>query len=219
MAALVLLLAVADGCGSRGRKLAWELGLGSFATDLSVVRVVPRGDYLEASLVGHGLSLDVYAPRSDTCSQVLESEAQVDYVERGVAGSLEHRGVSCDAVGIGGARVQRARQPRGSDLRSTPIPRAQATFREIYRDEEVILVRGRFPLASRVGWGGGGDSVVVLPNEPVCRDALEGGVASMEYRPSGRTTLGLVGARALCPIIGLVQPLGPATGTSDAAPR
>lgn len=210
MASLLLILAVAPGCGARGRQMAWELGLGSFATDLAVVRVVPRGDYLDATLVGHGLSLDVYTPRTEVCSRVLEAEAQVDYVERGVAGRLERDGDSCDAVGIGGSRVQRARQPRASDPRSSPIPRAQATFREVHRDEEVILVRGRFPLASRVGWSGGGDSLAVVPNDAVCSSALAGGVASMEFRPSGRTTLSLVGSKALCPIIGLILPLGPA---------
>ena len=214
LTALLLLLLAADGCGSRGRK-GWELGFGSFATDLSVARVVPRGDYLDVSLVGHGLSLDAYTPRSEACNQVLLPEAQVDYVERGVAGRLRRGDVSCDAVGIGGSRVQRARQPRRSDLRSTPIPRAQATFREVHRDEEVILVRGRFPLASQVGWSGGGDSVAVLPNDPVCQGALAGGVASMEYRPAGRTTLSLVGAQALCPIIGLILPLDPAAGTPE----
>jgi hypothetical protein len=189
--------------------MAWELGLGSFATDLSVVRVVPRGEYLDATLVGHGLSLEVYTPRDAACSHVLAPEAQVDYVERGVAGRLERDGQSCDAVGIGGSRVRRARQPRRSSLRSSPIPRAQATFREVHRDDEVILVRGRFPLARYVGFAGGRDSVAVVPNETQCTAALEGGVASMEYRPSGRTTLSLVGKSGLCPIIGLIQPLPP----------
>jgi len=189
--------------------------MGSFATDLSVVRLVPRGQYLEVSLLGHGLSLDVYTPRNEACSRVLEPEVQVDYVERGIAGRLERDGRSCDAVGIGGSRVRRARQPRGSDLRSSPIPRAQATFREIHRDEEVILARGRFPLASRVGWRGAGDTVAVVPNDEICRGALEGGVASMEYRPAGRTTLSLVGSGALCPIIGLILPLGTEDGAAE----
>lgn len=212
-----LLLAVA-GCGTSGRKAAWELGFGSFATDLSVVRVVPRGAYLDATLVGHGLTLDVYTPRDAVCSRVLAPEGQVDYVERSVAGRLERDGESCDAVGIGGSRVRRARQPRRSSLGSSPIPRAQATFREVHRDEEVILVRGRFPLAHYVGFSGGRDAVAVVPNEAQCTAALEGGVASMEYRPSGRTTLSLVGKSGLCPIVGVIQPLGPpAAGDGDAS--
>ncbi|MEN8160682.1 MAG: hypothetical protein ABFS41_11485 [Myxococcota bacterium] len=197
------------GCGSAARKAAWELGLGSFATDLSVVRVVPRGAYLDATLVGHGLSLEVYTPRDAACSHVLEPEGQVDYVERGVAGRLERDGASCDAIGIGGSRIRRARQPRGAATRASVIPRAQASFRETYRDDEVILLRGRFPLASQVGFGGGGDAVAVVPNEARCTETIERGVASMEYRPAGRTTLSLVGKRGLCPIIGLIQPLGP----------
>jgi hypothetical protein len=77
-----------------------------------VVHVVPRGDYLDVTLVGRGLSLDAYTPRSEAYSELLLPEAQVDFVERGAAGRLLRGDVSCDAVGIGGSRVRRARQPR-----------------------------------------------------------------------------------------------------------
>jgi len=87
------------------------------------------------------------------------------------------------------------------------VPRAQATFRTLYEDEDVVLLRGRFPLASRIGWSRGDDSVVVVGNVERCRGPVEKGVASMEYRQAGRNTLTLVGVGGLCRIEGLIQPL------------
>jgi hypothetical protein len=102
------------GCAS-WRKTAWQAGLGSFATDLDVVSVSARGDYLDATLVGHGLSLTVFTPNSEACASVLAPEASVDYVERGIAGRLKRDGALCDAIGYGAPLVQRARRPRGQD--------------------------------------------------------------------------------------------------------
>jgi hypothetical protein len=204
--ALLLLAFVVTGCGTSGRGAAWQLGFGSFATDMTVMSVVPRGDYLDTTLVGHGLSLEVFTPASEVCARVLQREGLVDYVERGIAGRLEREGESCDAVGVAGARVRRARQPRRRT--SSPIPRAQATFQKTYEDDDLILLRGRFPLVNQVGWSGGGDIIAAVPNESICRSAIEGNVASMEFRPSGRTSLSLVGRDGLCPITGLITPSG-----------
>jgi hypothetical protein len=109
--------------------------------------------------------------------------------------------------------IRRARQPRGDNLRSSPVPRAQASFRTLYEDGDLVLLRGRFPLAFHVGWAGGDDSVAVVDNVARCRGPIESGVASMEYRPSGRNTLALVGSGGLCRIEGLILPL------DRAAPR
>ena len=188
------------------RKTLWEVGLGSFATDLSVARVVQRHTYLEATLVGHGLALTVYVPASEECAFVLKHEEPVDYVERGIGGRYEREGVSCDAVGIGDPLIRRARQPRSSSQRSSLLPRSQATFSKLYEDDGVIMLRGRFPEATRIGWALAEDCVAVVENTPVCRKAAEGGVASMEYRPSGRNTLALVSSQGLCRLIGLVIP-------------
>jgi hypothetical protein len=87
------------------------------------------------------------------------------------------------------------------------VPRTQATFRTLYKDADVVLLRGRFPLASRIGWSGGQDTVVVVGNVERCRGPVERGVASMEYRPGSRNALALVGTTGLCRIDGLIQPL------------
>lgn len=203
--ALVLALALPS-LACSWRRTAWELGLGSFATDLTVARVAGRGPYREATLVGHGLTLEVLAPDTATCRHVLAAEASVDYVERGVGGHYERDGSTCVAAG-GGLRLVGSRQPRATTLAEEPVPRSQATFAVLHADDEVMLLRGRFPEAWRVGWPGGDDTVVMVPNVPVCRSAIGGGVASMEYRAGDRVPLALVGADGLCPIQALARPL------------
>jgi hypothetical protein len=207
--ALAIALAAAvgiAGCSSwRGK--TWQLGMGGFGMELMVAHLDERGPYLDAGLTGHGLNLRSFVPTSDVCRAVLRPEAVVGYAERGVGGRFERDGQSCDAVGYGDPLIRAARQPRAGNLRDSPIPRAQATFRTIYEDADVVLLRGRFPLAAKIGWAGGEDSVVVVDNVARCRGPVEKGVASMEYRPAGRNTLALVGDGCLCRIEGLILPL------------
>jgi hypothetical protein len=216
-ALLVVGLGIA-GC-SGWRKTTWELGMGGFGMELFVVHLDERGPYLDVGLAGHGLNLRSFAPASEVCHAVLRPEAAVKYVERGVGGRFEREGQSCDAVGYGDPLVRGARQPRSGSLRSSPVPRAQATFRTLYEDADVVLLRGRFPLASKIGWARGDDSVVVVDNVARCRGPVERGVASMEYRPAGRNTLALVGDRGLCRIEGLILPLDRAQRRTTPAPQ
>lgn len=188
------------------RRTAWQLGLGSFATELLVARVDRRGPYLDASLVGHGLSLEVMAPDTELCRRVFAPEARVDYVERGIGGHYVREGETCIAAG-GGLGLVGSRMPRATTLTETPIPRSQASFMVLHVDEEMLLLRGRFPETRRIGWTGFDDTVVGVPNIPVCRSAIEGGVASMEYRVDDRQRLTLVGDRGLCPIATVARPL------------
>jgi hypothetical protein len=209
---LAIALAVAFGVnGCNWRKTTWELGMGGFGMELLVAYVEERGPYLDAGLVGHGLDLRTFVPANDVCRAVLNTEEPVTYAERGVAGRFDRAGLSCEAVGYGDSRIRGARQPRRGELRDSAVPRTQATFRTLYKDADVVLLRGRFPLASRIGWSGGQDTVVVVGNVERCRAPVERGVASMEYRPGSRNALALVGATGLCRIDGLIQPLdGPA---------
>lgn len=202
------LVALLVSCNAR--RTAWELGAGGFMTDMIVDSAVPRGPYLDVVLSGHGLTIRTFTLASAVCTDTLTPEATVDYVERGW-GRFRRGDLECAAVGIGDPLISRARSGRSGSLRSATIPRAQATFTLLFEDEEVILLRGRFPLAHLIGWAGGGDSVAVLRNVPHCRRDGSG-IASMEYRPSGRNTLALVGPTGLCRIEGLIQPLAqPAT--------
>jgi hypothetical protein len=216
---LAIALAVAFGVnGCNWRKTTWELGVPGFGMELLVVYVEERGPYLDAGLIGHGLDLRTFVPANDVCRAVLNTEAPVTYVERGVAGGFERAGFSCDAVGYGDPLIRGARQPRTRRHGDSAVPRAQATFRTLHEDADVVLLRGRFPLASRIGWSRADDSVVVVENVARCRGPVDSGVASMEYRPAGRNTLTLVGDGGLCRIQGLIQPLDRAPPRDAAAP-
>jgi hypothetical protein len=217
----VLAIALATAFGANGcswRKTVWELGMPGYGMELLVVYVEERGPYLDAGLVGHGLDLRTFVPANDVCRTVLNTEEPVRYVERGVAGAFERAGYSCDAVGYGDPLIRGARQPRQSRPGDSVVPRAQATFRMLYEDNDVVLLRGRFPLASRIGWSGADDSVVVIDNVARCRGVIESGVATMEYRQAGRNTLSLVGDGGPCRIQGLIQPLDRARPRDTAAP-
>lgn len=211
---IVGLLAVALLLACSPRRTLWELGLGSWTTDLEVVGVTSRFRWLDAILQGHGLTLRTFVPDDPICQRVLEPGTVVDYVERGIGGRFVRDDQACDAVGFGAPLVDRARRGRATSLRSTPIPREQATFEIIFQDEEVILARGRFPLARTLGWTGSHDTVAVFPNTARCRLPLERGVASMEYRASGRYTLTLVASDGQCPFHGLIHP-GPSERGSE----
>jgi hypothetical protein len=184
-----------------------------------VASVIQRSDWYDATLEGHGLVLRTFVPADEVCGRVLEQGAVVDYIERGIAGRFERDGEACDAVGFGSPLINRARRGRATSLRTTPIPRKQATFKVIFKDEEVILARGRFPLASTLGWTGSSDTVAVFPNTALCRVPLEKGVASMEYRAAGRQTLTLVSSDGLCPFLGLIQPGGQAPKSTSSHQR
>jgi hypothetical protein len=161
-AILAVALAAAVGVGGCSwRKSAWELGMGGFGMELFVAHLDERGRYLDVGLAGHGLHLRSFAPASEECRAVLRKGTSVGYVERGIGGRFEREGQSCDAVGFGDPLIRGARRPRDGSLRSSPVPRAHATFRTIYEDADVLLLRGRFPLASKIGWVGVEDSVAV----------------------------------------------------------
>jgi hypothetical protein len=215
--ALAIVMAV-TGC-INWRKMAWELGLGGFGMELLVARLDERGPYLDVGLEGHGLELRIFAPASDVCRAALLPQAAVKYVERGVGGRFERESHSCDAVGYGDPLIRGARQPRAGDLQSSPVPRAQATFSTIYEDADVVLLRGRFPLAYKVSWPDGEDSVVVVDNVAECRPPIDKNLASMEYRPSGRNTLALVTDEGFCRIEGLILPLDRAQRRARPAPQ
>jgi len=185
------------------RKVGWELGAGM--TGMTVASSVTRGPYLDVVLEGAGVTLRTFTPASQACAEILRTEATVDYVARGW-GRFRRDSLECDAVGIGEPWLSRGRTGRAST--STPIPRAQATFDVMFEDDEVLLLRGRFPLASLLEWAGSADTVAVLPRAPGC-PADESGVASMEYRASGRNTLSILGTNGLCRIEGLIQPPPP----------
>jgi hypothetical protein len=183
-----------------------------------VTDVIERGDYLDVALVGggggeyaggrvarRGLALRFFFPREPTCQGVLVPETDVEYVEGGPLGRVRSANGECEPVGIASLKAWRDRRPRPPQDRLR-IPRSQAVFKPLYRDEQLVLVRGRFPLANRIGWVGGDDTIAAIPRRPECENVLERGVASLEYRVVGEDPLRLIEDKGYCPIIGLIYP-------------
>jgi hypothetical protein len=184
----------------------YQAGLPGVKTPFFVARVVERGGYLDATLQGEAGEVRVFAPADALCGTVLAPEASVAFESEGPGGRMERDGRVCLGVGRGSLAEWRGRRSRPEGL-ETPIPRAQAAYRVVYRDDEGVFLRGRFPLAGLVGWSEGGDTIAVVPDTEPCHEPVGAGVASLEYRPVGPNVLALVTSRGLCPIEALLQPL------------
>ena len=194
---LVLLALVQLGCSARTM-----IGMSG---DLAVSSVITRGPYLDVTIQDDDVAVRLFADAADAdCAAVLRVGSPVSYTNRGIAGRVTADDLSCDLIGIGDPFIRRVSQPRGDQ--SELIPRAQATFTRIFEDDDVALLRGRFTLASRVGWAGGVDTVAVVQANAACRRAIDSGVASMEFRPRGINTLALTSGSGLCRIDGLILP-------------
>ena len=174
-------------------------------TPATAVGVVERGGYIDAGLLTGTTSLRFFFPADDACRAILREEARVFYVRRGPLGEVQtDEGESCIPVGIASLREWRDRQPRSR--RNEPLPRARIAFEIVYRDDNLVFARGRFPLASQIGWTGGDDTIALLPNSEGCSGPIESGIGTMQFQATGRVPFRIVG-RADCPIVGFVQPL------------
>jgi hypothetical protein len=201
---------VAAGCTTSQR---WQLGAPGTSFDFEVTRVERRGDWLDVSLARDELRLRSFVPASRECADLLRPEATVTWSQGG-SGTFHSRGggaeLRCRAAGIGSLEEWRDRVRATPGLEESIVPSAQADYRIVYRDEDVAFLRGRFPLASRLGWTSLGDTIAVVPTGPdACTDVLEREVGTMEYFARGTPVLALMGSGARCPIVGLVRPGAP----------
>jgi len=207
-ATVVLGLVVALGACNPRRNLLLG-GLPWVETRMSVTRVELRDGYLDATLRnGGGTTLRIFAPAAPVCARVLSAEATVAWAFEGAVGTASREGERCVAAGMGRLDEWRDMRPEPTGLRTTPVPREQATYRRVYADEEVIFLRGRFPLARLLDWTGLDDTIAVVPNEPACQGPADRGVASLQYYPGGAHALALVSGDRLCPVEGLIRPQG-----------
>jgi hypothetical protein len=208
-ACLCLALAgVVAGC-STAREIGryTEQRLNPFAsTRVALLSVDRLGPYFAVEVRQRGAILTFFTPAADAdCAQLLRPEASVTYRQHGHFGRFEDGELRCEAVGVGSLAAWRDRRPR--DRRdASVVPRATARFREIGREGEVALARGRFPLASRVGVPSGFDLVAFLPL-PACEAPLARGVAAMEFRATGRDAIRLVNDAEPCAVLGFAAPL------------
>ena len=182
----------------------FQLGIPGGGIAMTVAKVVPRGPYLETHLRAPGLELVSYAPADAVCREVLAEEQEIEYRSGGTGGSFERAGRRCDAAGLGSLEEWRRRRPKPRTR--SPVPSAPARYELIYEDPEVALARGRFPLASLLGWVGSADVVAVLPRIPACQGPLHSDSATLQYFPGGRNVLALMSPDGPCPIQGLLTP-------------
>jgi hypothetical protein len=176
------------------------------AADVSVQSVSALGPYLLVEVVGRREQLRLLAPASPECQRMLQPEAMLRYQKAGLFGRLQRDGERCDPVGVASLEAWRNRQPRrrtGAQV----VPRGTARFTLVDETAQHLLVRGRFPLASRIGIPAGFDLVAVLPANDVCRTAAARGEASIEFRPAGRVPFRLLVSGESCVIEGFAQPL------------
>jgi hypothetical protein len=185
-----------------GSEAARELNPFS-STEARVNAISQLGPYLLVELRGPGADLELFTPASEACARVLKPEAAVSYAKYGIFGRFTRGDESCTPVGVASLEAWRDRtyRPRGR-----VVPRAQVQFTPLFESKQLVLLRGRFPLAGRIGIPAGYDLVAMVANDAVCRPVIDRGVASMEYRDAGNLPYALVGDRALCPVLGFANP-------------
>lgn len=197
-------LLIALGCGSV--RVAERQRLPFTATDMTAGRVQPRARWLEVTLLSPTLNRLFYFPASDECKGLIQEGSTVSYRRTGGFGFVEGDGVRCDVSGIGSLAQWRDSFGRPTRGGAPARPRSRSDFREVYRDDDVIMVRGTFLLAARVRWPGPDDTIAVFKNAPQCERALERGMAQMEFNPNGAHPLVLVQQGGNCPLEGLIRP-------------
>ena len=173
-------------------------------TTARVTQVTLRAAYLDATLESSNWSLRFFFPATKTCARVIRRDARVEYRTGGPVGEVQSGGEACDPVGIVSLPEWRDRRARS---RGGPLPSFTARFKSIYTDDDLVLVRGRFPLTGEIGWARGDDTVAVLPRAKGCNDVLARGVAPLEFHAHGPQVFTLVSEEGSCPVIGFALPL------------
>ncbi len=189
-------------------KTLWQSGFripGVLEKPMRVERVIARGDYLAGILAGKGFSIEVYLPNNESCRAVFAEGAELNYLEGAPGGVYELKGLTCRSSGIGTLDEWRSRRPRPRSTGSL-IARGLASYRLVYQDDEVAFLRGRFPLAGKLGFVGSDDTIVVVPKTAECEAPIARTRSSMEYYPTGKKVLTLVSTPNHCPIAGLIAP-------------
>jgi hypothetical protein len=203
-----LLLAVLAAAGCSKDQLVMQSGLPGARASASLAFAGERGDYLDVVMESGGLRYRFFLPNDDACRALFADEQAVTYAHTGPFGRLQSGETTCDPIGI--LSLAEWRDRRSRPMTRSPIPRSRVELRErVYVDEELALIRGRYPLAGAIGFAGAGDAIAVVPNVAECEHLPVPGTATMEFRPAGKQAYSLINAKQLCPILGFVKP--PAT--------
>ena len=171
--------------------------------EVRVTATEVRGPYLIADLLGDQFDLRLIAPDRAVCRSVLEPGAVVDYEKAGVFGRASRDGRACDFTGVASLAAWRDQFPRA---RGRGLPRSIARYRVIYRDPDIVLARGRFPLTPRIFIPVSFDLVAIVPNSETCQSQLDRGEAWLEFSNTRRSAFRLIGAKGECPVLGFAMP-------------
>lgn len=169
-------------------------------------KVAGIGPYLDATLSNQSFSLRFLFPQSADCLALIHSGAELRYLRIGSLGSLvDQEKRRCEPIGVASLGEWRDYLPRQRPPHRPP--RVQVAFRTIFEGEDLVLVRGRFPLALEIRWAAAMDTVAMLAASPVCDQLRQPGKATMEYHATGPEPFLLVGAGGSCPILGFAAPM------------
>jgi len=191
-------------------ELVVQSGIPGARASAQVELVAERGDWLDLTSQAGGRETRFFVPNDEACRSLFADEQAVTYSNSGGRfGRFQAGDQKCDPVGVLSLAQWRDRRPRRQS--ASMIPRSRAELRErVYLDEELVLIRGRFPQAAQVEITGTGDLIAVIPNSPECQGLEAPGNSSMEFRPAGRQPFTLINGRQLCPLLGFV--LAPPNG-------
>jgi hypothetical protein len=203
LSGLLLTALLAAGCSTEVKdEILMQTALPGVPTSASLSLVKERGDYLDVVMESGMRQYRFFLPDEEACRALLVGGQAVTYVNVGPFGQLRTEDAACNPVGILSLTQWRNRRPRREI--SSMIPRSRAELREVvYADDDLTLVRGRFLLASDIGFVGGQDVIAVIPQVEECQGL--GKTASMEFRHAGKQPYTLINGRQICPILGFVQ--------------
>ena len=160
---------------------------------------IARGPYIDATLSVTGQGLRFLFPQTEDCARALRPETVISYSSGGSFGRVKTEdGTVCNPVGIGTLRRWRRARVEGE-----MAPSSTARWSVIHKDAQVYLLRGRFPVASRLGLANAFDVVTMVANDDVCQPVAESGEATLVFRQSGSRVLDL----GKCPVIAVATPL------------
>jgi hypothetical protein len=169
-------------------------------------KVASIGPYLDARLSNQRFSLRFLFPQSGDCALLIRSGAELRYLRIGSLGSVvDEERRRCEPIGVASLGEWRDHLPRQRPPHRPP--RVQVAFRTIFEGEDLVLVRGRFPLALEIRWAAAMDTVAMLPAGPACDEARQGGEATMEYHATEPEPFLLLGEEGSCPILGFAAPV------------
>jgi len=193
-------------CACAGPELLSELGLPSQPSGAMLEELTQHGAYLAATLqLDDGQRLRFLFPADDTCRSVLRVPGRVDYVRVGKVGEVVRGASHCQANGIASLEAWRDRTAR--PLAAALPAGGESRFAVFYVDERVMLLRGSFPQAARIGWRPSKDAVAMVPASQPCAEVANEGAAVMKFHGAGFPAFSLSGSRSHCAILALAEPL------------